>query len=383
MKLILGALAMIVCTLLFKEFKMFTIPDLPLQPAPASPLASTSTPQTAPQPSLKMRAVNSLLPVIHYRHHPVFEYFEPWTGTQEAGRIHTFLGTTFGRDYFCNNAYMTQPIAHAQRFYACNAVHWTIGQAIYPAFPVISEEYWEYTDVLQTVVNYPNTSTRPYTFVEVGAGYGHWTYEAISAFRQYHKSENFFGELVEGTPAKLPIIDQHRALNNIPSSKIQVTSLAVVADVNEQPSVKFPAHASDYGAHIGAGDIIVNTTTLATLLAPYQIVDMLDVDIQGAEVNIFNPFMSVLTQKVKHVHIGTHGAAGQQNEFGQRVNPLGNAVERIIYDLFTGAGWEARVIQPRTSWECKTSEHFAYTELGPVCFADGAMSFVNPRLKGK
>jgi hypothetical protein len=56
-------------------------------------------------------------------------------------------------------------------------------------WPVVSEEYFEYADVLDAVTEYTQLNekqggNRPFAFVEIGAGYGHWTFAAHRALMQ-------------------------------------------------------------------------------------------------------------------------------------------------------------------------------------------------------
>jgi hypothetical protein len=54
-------------------------------------------------------------------------------------------------------------------------------------------------------------------------------------------------------------------------------------------------------------DIVgVSSLALRDLLAPLDIVDLMDVDVQGEEIDIFAPAMDIIAKKVRRLHIGTH-----------------------------------------------------------------------------
>ncbi|MSO64751.1 MAG: FkbM family methyltransferase [Alphaproteobacteria bacterium] len=53
---------------------------------------------------------------------------------------------------------------------------------------------------------------------------------------------------------------------------------------------------------------IVSAVTLADILGPLDVVDLLEVDIQGAELAVLPPAMDLLDRKVRWLHLGTHGA---------------------------------------------------------------------------
>eukprot|EP00444_Apocalathium_aciculiferum_P060883 CAMPEP_0183594438 /NCGR_PEP_ID=MMETSP0371-20130417/171677_1 /TAXON_ID=268820 /ORGANISM="Peridinium aciculiferum, Strain PAER-2" /LENGTH=109 /DNA_ID=CAMNT_0025806151 /DNA_START=1 /DNA_END=327 /DNA_ORIENTATION=+ len=103
------------------------------------------------------------------------------------GLMVDFMGMVIPKLLFCNEAYMGQTMAHALRVRQCNIYDKVA--AIQPTpkiqlrWPVISEEYFEYADVLDAVSAYGEevagkSGGRKFVFVEIGAGYGHWTFTA-------------------------------------------------------------------------------------------------------------------------------------------------------------------------------------------------------------
>jgi hypothetical protein len=59
----------------------------------------------------------------------------------------------------------------------------------------------------------------------------------------------------------------------------------------------------DFAAEIKA----VSSITLADVLSPFDFVDFLEADMQQSEIVVFPPYMELLKQRVRRVHIGTHG----------------------------------------------------------------------------
>jgi FkbM family methyltransferase len=51
----------------------------------------------------------------------------------------------------------------------------------------------------------------------------------------------------------------------------------------------------------------ISAVSLADVLAPFECIDLLEADIQSAEIVVFPPAMGLIKRKAKHVYIGTHG----------------------------------------------------------------------------
>jgi hypothetical protein len=58
---------------------------------------------------------------------------------------------------------------------------------------------------------------------------------------------------------------------------------------------------------------LVSTVTLRDVLAPFDRVDYVEMDIQSSEIAVVPPFMDQLKRKVRRIHIGTHGMAVHQD----------------------------------------------------------------------
>ena len=80
----------------------------------------------------------------------------------------------------------------------------------------------------------------------------------------------------------------------------------------------------DLGAGFHSEVKFVSAVTLGDVLTPFDQVDLLEADIQHSEINVFPPFIDLLTGKVRRVHIGTHGSEAHE----------------LLRALFIAAGWE-------------------------------------------
>jgi len=100
----------------------------------------------------------------------------------------------------------------------------------------------------------------------------------------------------------------------------------------------------------------ISAVTLRDVLAPFDRVDLLEVDIQRAEAIVIAPFMNHVNRKVRRVHLGTHG----------------REAHAMMRRLFAASGWEFVFdYSPDT-------RHI--TERGPLEIGDGILSVVNPKL---
>lgn len=128
------------------------------------------------------------------------------------------------------------------------------------------------------------------------------------------------------------------------------------------------------------GRTVVPTLSLPTLLQPYAKVDMLDLDVQGAEWALFNESiggsdtaraLDALDAKVMRLHVGTHDG-------GRRDEPL-TSRERGLVQVLGARGWRPTWLVGVTSGACTSVADFRATPWGPICMADGALGFVNSR----
>jgi hypothetical protein len=100
--------------------------------------------------------------------------------------------------------------------------------------------------------------------------------------------------------------------------------------------------------------IRVEQQPLSALLEPYDEIDIIDFDLQGAEAEAIAEALPLLTAKVRRLHIGTHG----------------HDIEATLRDILPKAGWVCL-----RDFPCHGRHE---TPFGPSDFVDGVQSWVNP-----
>jgi hypothetical protein len=87
-------------------------------------------------------------------------------------------------------------------------------------------------------------------------------------------------------------------------------------------------------------------------------VDLIDLDVQGAELEVLEASSEQLCEKVKRVHIGTHG----------------RDIEEGLRARFRALGWE-NLNDYGSNCECETP-------YDRIRFQDGVQTWVNPKAGG-
>jgi hypothetical protein len=101
---------------------------------------------------------------------------------------------------------------------------------------------------------------------------------------------------------------------------------------------------------------LLSAVTLADVLAPLPFVDYLEADIQQSEILVFPPCMRLLKQKVRRVHIGTHG----------------KEIHNALSEMFRRDGWDIVFdFEPNSSYT---------SSLGSFELNDGVLTVLNPAL---
>jgi FkbM family methyltransferase len=244
--------------------------------------------------------------------------------------------------------------------------------------PVPNEDYFEWVTLMEAAVE----ARERFTMIELGAGWGRWLANAALAVRQISGLPvTLVG--VESEPQHFAWMEQHLDDNGIKPEERKLVRAAVSAK-DGYVWVQVGDAARWYGQSIvpgrtpaaaqarfaplcqfvrrgvarGDGRSLqrVPAVSLTTLLRPLDRVDLIDVDIQGAEADVLEPAAAALDAKVRRLYVGTHDAD----------------VEVRLRGLFEGLGWKAIYDFPSNS----TSE----TDWGRIIFEDGAQTWLNPRL---
>lgn len=277
-------------------------------------------------------------------HHPVFGRFEPFNGFVPSGYYTDFLGV-MTRNVFIGDA--------ARGVKSRGPGH------VLTEYPAHDEEYFEWINLLESVLD----AQQQFTMVELGAGWGRWLVRAAAAARQRRSDLAIRLIGVEAEPTHFEWMRQHFRDNGLDLEQHELIEAAV--DDYER-TIRFYVGKPDewYGQRIvqpeerieGLAVREVKTITLTRILDRLELVDLIDLDVEGAEWVVLRSAIEQLNQKVKRVHIGTHASD----------------LERALRALFWEHGW-----YKRNDYAVSRTEQ---TEWGEIYFENGVQTWINPRL---
>jgi FkbM family methyltransferase len=249
------------------------------------------------------------------------------------------------------------------------------------AVPPVDEEYFEWVDLLLAVWEASQRNTGGhFVMAEVGAGHGRWGIRGAQAaffaglnshvvfveaepqhckwlcaavakeFVGQHKEAEVLERVIAHDSKQVPFYIQREgndASNWFGQYRLADASGGVPTDRIYHGFVVFRLGGDEY--------IEVPAISVEKALERVQTVDLLDMDLQGAEMDVARMEMELLTAKVRKVHIGTHS----------------QEIEEFVRARFTEAGW-------RNVWdfECGGTRQTPY---GRSYFQDGVQTWVNPK----
>lgn len=239
-----------------------------------------------------------------------------------------------------------------------------------------NEELFEWFDLLEAVESAGST----FTMLELGAGFGRWSVRGALAAKERGKKIRL--GLAEAEPKHVELIHEHLLKNGITTEEYRVYEAAIGGAKAERVfCVHYPTAGPNwFGQFIpnwdvgdapvvgeyhgrplldiedGRRAIRVSQIPLSTVLADYEMIDLADMDLQEAEGDAIEEAIVPLTDKVRRLHIGTHG----------------KDIERRLRNVLSAHGWtclrDYSVAQENdTPW-------------GRIAFCDGVQSWINPRL---
>ena len=307
------------------------------------------------------------------KHHPVFTDIPRWRGVAPHGFQVDYLGVKSRLKYeekMSAGSELGPAPSHVESQTAVNQEQ---------PLPAFDEEYFEWIDVIEAV----KAAKDQFVMVELGAGYGRWLVRAVAALRRLNPMPYKLAA-VEPEPTHFEWLKKHLRDNGIDPSQQELIE-AAVNDTGEMVRFHVGNPSGWYGQAIAPGpvgslkqriaawvrsafgrrpspegddvDIVwVRAVTLSQILAKYQVVDLIDLDVQGAELEVLSPAIDPLTKQVKRVHIGTHSAE----------------IEAGLRKLFSLHGWENV-----NDYRCLSVNQTPY---GEIKFGDGVQTWVNPAL---
>lgn len=301
-------------------------------------------------------------------HHAVFDRFEPFSGWVEPGFHVDYLGSAVRETFTPMRVETDRAFVRRQP-------------------PPFDEEYFEWIDLLEAV------SARSSAFVmfELGAGFGRWSGRAARAARQIGRGPIKL-VLVEAEPVRAAWARLHMADQGLAPDEFEVIEAGVAASPGSDLFyVRLPegsagnnprewrgqslvpdywkSHADNpkaasveeyFGREVvrtadGAGSIRVPLSPLSALIAPYDEIDLIDMDVQGVEAEIVAEAIGPLTQTTHRLHIGTHASE----------------IEMCLRETLHSAGWVCQ-------WDLPLQQS-SHTDFGSIQCGDGVQSWVNPR----
>jgi FkbM family methyltransferase len=300
-------------------------------------------------------------------HHPIFSCFKPFRVEIPTGYGLDLLGTKIRREF------------------VAGLTTYAAGPKVTPD-PLFDEEYFEWIDLLESVV----AAKGSYTMIELGAGYGRWVLRAAFAVKQHHHQMPCRLIAVEAEPVVFQWMHLHFNDNGIDPSQHSLIHGAVcevpgdvlfyIGGPRGGPFDRslnnwygqFLAKPHDVsGEYVEDGEysgfkvnlhksgwrsIRIPGVTLASILKDLERVDLIDMDIEGQELPAVRLNIEELNAKAKRLHIGTHG----------------KEIEDELRQLLFSHGWKCQFDYTERS----SSE----TPWGVISFENGAQSWVNPRL---
>jgi FkbM family methyltransferase len=292
---------------------------------------------------------NSKSSLSHQLVHPIFQFFQPWSGEGDGIYFRDFLGVKTDPKY--RYSWKAQPL----------------GKKIKLGYPKPNQQYFEWLFFLSTVLEAINQ----YTIIELGAGYAPWLIRAAFALKQISPNMPVLLVAVEGDPTHYKWMLEHFENNNI-SPKEHLLFEALVSD--QDATAKFPNlkdPSKNYGASVIRQDspaqtlqkdfIEVKTVSMNTILSKISsAVDLIHMDIQGYEQQVLHNSIELISTKVKKILVATH-----RSEF----------LHNNVYKFMREHGWLPRYNFDRNSkWA---------TEWGTIQFGDGCQCWVNPSFTDK
>jgi FkbM family methyltransferase len=292
------------------------------------------------------------------QHHPVFSSFVPFSGSAQPGEDRDFIGGRWKADWGVQCVQREGPFTTPP--------------------PPVDEQYPEWIDVLSAV----NAANDRFVMLELGAGFGRWGIRGALAAKARGIPE-IIVRLVEGEPQHAQWARDAALLNGLAAEQVSVIEAAIsysgepVPFLVGQPDGPSTA-ASWYGqalawerdgtpqgtyhgkqVRLGASGyrhVLVDAVTFEQTADGLGAIDIVDMDLQGAEIDVIRNSLGTLSETVRRIHIGTHS----------------RQIEDEMRERFRAAGWTK-------VWDFQIGTTVA-TEFGPITFGDGIQGWINPRL---
>lgn len=293
-------------------------------------------------------------------HHEIFYEFPCWTGTCDGKSHIDFLGVRSDPRYW--RGIKALPEGELETSY-----------------PRVGEQYFEWVSLLGAVKRAGNE----FVMMELGAGWAPWLARGAVAARDFRKIP-FRLVAVEGDAEHYGFALEHLARNGIDAGEHVVIDGVVTKYDGTAFFTWVEKSSTEYGCRVIGGEkalervmgwlgvdvepelgaksiaengtayVKVKSVSLASLLAPFDHVDYIHMDIQGEEYNVLEACIDEVKKKVASLNIGTHS----------------DEIQVKLRDLMAGRGFVSEFDFGRRS-EAKTA-------WGTIQFRDGCQVWLNP-----
>jgi len=229
------------------------------------------------------------------------------------------------------------------------------------------EEYFEWIGLLDAVA----TARRRFVMMEFGAGFGRWGVRGALAARQVGLAPSEIAvTFVEAEPDHVQwlrdTIAMNRGLDGVKTNLVDAAVTGADGEVlfatghsKEWYGQEITCAETDYarlGLH-AVNKIAKRAVSIGTLINSVEMVDLIHMDIQGAEADAIESSVLILQGRVRRLCIGTH-----RQDFEARIRKaLGNT------------GWHNVFAFP--------CGRMSETPYGPVTFQDGVQVWINSNLE--
>ena len=231
-------------------------------------------------------------------------------------------------------------------------------------FPPVKYEFCKWRTLLSAVAD----AREQFVMVSAGAGFGRWLVSAACALRRYNPMP-FFLVGIEAEQTHFEWMLRHFRNNAIDPHEHRLWHAAIDGEPGITTLLSDTEPTRWYGQTLAntfhgthAGDrhrrYQVPCVSLNQVFAELNIVDLLEIDIVGAEERAVPAAIDMINRKVRHVNIGIQAPH----------------IDHIIEVLFAARGWKCVC-----KFGCKSAE---VTEFGHVEFPQGVQHWVNPQLAG-
>jgi FkbM family methyltransferase len=279
----------------------------------------------------------------HARHR-IFQQFTPYDGWAESGYERGYYGVHI-RDWV----------------FAGTSKGYTERRLVHVDHPPLDEEYFEWVTLLTTIAQ----ARGRVCIAELGAGWGRWITSAAVLCRRSGIDCSLIG--VEAEASRFDMMKTVLLDNYVDPDDHDLLQAAVAARDGEVLLAGNDQRREVYSHQIIRSDEVfewqnipgnvirsVPAYSFKTVCATHQYIDLVDIDVQGAEYDILAGSFEAVSWKIGVVHIGTHS----------------KDVETSLTKLFSAMGWLNAFTYP--------SHSTVQTPFGAVTFVDGVQTWVNP-----